>query len=210
MIPAYISYLTGASIKELQAERPKLMTVYKAIGFIIGFSFIFILMGVSVTTLGKAFISHREIVRKVGGLLVVLFGIHTMGIIKLGLLYREKRLLKMERFQGSFSSVFLGMAFAAGWTPCIGPILSSILILATNEASIGKGILLLIMYSLGMAVPFLCTAIAIGNIGNHLKKVTKYFPVISFISGALLIVMGALIFSNKLAILSQYFSVLKL
>jgi len=210
MIPAYISYLTGSSIKELREEKTKLLTIYKSIGFIIGFSIIFILMGASVTSLGKVIITHKELFRKIGGILILLFGIHTLGIIKFSFLYREKRFMKAVKFQGAFSSVFLGMAFAVGWTPCIGPILSSILIYATSTDSIGKGILLLGMYSLGMAVPFLFTAMAIGNISKHLNKITKYFPIISILSGALLIIMGLLIYTNKFAILSQYFSFINL
>lgn len=206
MIPAYVSYLTGTSIKELREEKPKLLVLYKSIGFVIGFSIIFILMGVSVTSLGKVFITHRNLFRKVGGILIIIFGVHTMGIIKFGFLYREKRFLKTDKIRGSFSSVFLGMAFAAGWTPCIGPILSSILIYATSTQSIGKGIFLLGMYSLGMAIPFLFTALAIGSISKYLKKISKYFLLISIISGSLLIVMGLLIYTNKLAVLSQYFS----
>jgi len=206
MIPAYISYLTGTSIKELREEKPKLLTIYKSIGFIIGFSIIFIIMGASVTSLGKVFITHKEIFRKIGGILIVFFGIHTLGIIKFRFLYREKRFIKVDKFQGAFSSVFLGMAFAAGWTPCIGPILSSILIYATSTDSIGKGIFLLAMYSLGMAVPFLFTAMAIGKISKQLNKIAKYLPAISMLSGALLIIMGVLIYTNKLAILSQYFN----
>jgi cytochrome c-type biogenesis protein len=207
MIPAYISYLTGATIKELKEERPKLLILYKAIGFILGFSIIFILMGASVTTLGKLLIIYKDLLRKIGGVLIIIFGIHTMGVIKLRILYREKRFLGYKKINGSVSSVLLGMAFAAGWTPCIGPILSSILIYATSTESIGKGILLLGMYSLGMAVPFLFTAIAIGNTRSYLNRINKYFPMISVVSGTLLIVMGILIFENKLAILSQYFSI---
>jgi cytochrome c-type biogenesis protein len=163
-------------------------------------------MGVSVTSLGKAFITHRDLFRKVGGILIIIFGVHTMGIIKFGFLYCEKRFLKVDKIRGSFSSIFIGMAFAAGWTPCIGPILSSILIYATSTQSIGKGIFLLGMYSLGMAIPFLFTALAIGSISKYLKKMSKYFLLISIISGSLLIIMGLLIYTNKLAVLNQYFS----
>jgi cytochrome c-type biogenesis protein len=206
MIPAYISYLTGSSIKELQEEKPKLLTLYKAIGFIIGFSIVFLLMGVSVTAIGKILNMHKELFRKIGGILIIIFGIHTMGVIKLGFLYREKRFLKAEKINGTFSSILLGITFAAGWTPCIGPILSSILIYASSTETIGKGSLLLGVYSLGMAVPFLFTAIAIGSIMKYLRKITKFLPVISILSGTLLIIMGILIYTNKSAILSQYFS----
>lgn len=106
----------------MREEKPKPLIVYKAIGFIVGFSFVFILMGASVTSLGKAFITHKELFRKIGGILIIIFGIHTMGIVKFRFLYREKRFMKVDKIKGSFSSVLLGMAFTAGWTPCIGPI----------------------------------------------------------------------------------------
>lgn len=210
MLPAYISYLTGSSIKELKEEETKLFTVYKSIGFVLGFSIVFILMGASVTSIGKLFISHRELLRNIGGVLIIIFGIHTMGILKLNFLYHEKRLMQFHKIQGSFSSILLGMAFAAGWTPCIGPILSSILIYATSTNSVGKGVMLLAMYSLGLAVPFLMTAITLGSIGKYLKKFSMYYQVISIISGALLVILGVLIFTNKLAILSQYFNFINL
>lgn len=206
MVPAYISYLTGSSIKELQEEKPKLLTLYKAIGFIIGFSIIFILMGVSVSAVGKVFILHKELFRKIGGILIIIFGIHTMGIIKIGFLYHEKKFFKADKINGTFSSILLGIAFAAGWTPCIGPILSSILIYASSTESLGKGTLLLAIYSLGMAVPFLFTALAISSSIKYLRKIAKYLPVISIVSGTLLIVMGILIYTNKLALISQYVS----
>ena len=109
-----------------------------------------------------------------------------------------------DKIKGPFSSVLMGMAFATGWTPCIGPILSSILIYATSMNSVGKGILLLVMYSLGLAIPFILTAMAIGSFMKQFKKFSKYLPLISTISGVLMIIMGIMIFMNKLAVLSQY------
>jgi len=204
LVPAYVSYLTGSSIEELKDDKSKLFTLYKSLGFVLGFSIIFILMGVSITSLGKLLITYKDLFRKVGGSLIIIFGLHTLGLFKIKLLYREKRFLLFDKVKGPFSSVIMGMAFAAGWTPCIGPILSSILIYATSTNSIGKGVLLLVMYSLGLAVPFILTAMAIGNFTKQFKKFSKYLPIISAISGILMIIMGILIFTNKLAILSQY------
>ena len=204
LVPAYISYLTGSSIEELKDDKAKLFTLYKSFGFVLGFSIIFILMGVSITSLGKLLITHKDLFRKVGGTLIVVFGLHTLGVFKIKLFYREKRFLLFDKVKGPFSSVIMGMAFAAGWTPCIGPILSSILIYATSMNSIGKGVLLLVMYSLGLAVPFILTAMAIGSFTKQFRKFSKYLPIISTISGVLMIIMGVMIFTNKLAILSQY------
>lgn len=206
LVPAYISYLTGSTIEELKDDKAKLFTLYKSFGFVLGFSIIFILMGLSITSLGKLLITHKNLFRKIGGTLIVVFGLHTIGLFKIKLFYREKRFLLFDKVKGPFSSVIMGMAFAAGWTPCIGPILSSILIYATSMNSIGKGVLLLVMYSLGLAVPFILTAMAIGSFTEQFKKVSKYLSIISTISGVLMMIIGVMIFTNKLSILSQYFN----
>ena len=208
LVPAYVSYLTGSTIEELKDDKAKLFTIYKSFGFVLGFSIIFILMGLSITSLGKLLITHKDLFRKVGGTLIVVFGLHTIGLFKIKLFYREKRFLLFDKIKGPFSSVIIGMAFAAGWTPCIGPILSSILIYATSMDSIGKGVFLLIIYSLGLAVPFILTAMAIESFTEQFKKFSKYLPIISTISGVLMLIIGVMIFTNKLAILSQYFNFL--
>lgn len=204
LVPAYISYLTANTIANHNSRQSKLSTLYKSIGFVIGFSIIFIAMGASVTSLGKLLITHQDIFRKIGGTLIVIFGIHTTGIFKIKMLFYEKRFLSFNKAKGNFASIFMGMAFAAGWTPCVGPILSSILIYAANMNTISKGILLLIFYSLGLAVPFILTALAIENFSKHMRKISKYLPIISVISGILMILMGIIIFTNKFNILSGY------
>lgn len=204
LVPAYISYLTGNRISDLDSKQSKFNTLYKSIGFVIGFSIIFIAMGASVTSLGKLLIKHQDIFRKVGGTLIAIFGIHTMGIFKIKILFYEKRFLSFNKAKGNFASILMGMAFASGWTPCIGPILSSILIYAANMNTIGKGILLLIFYSLGLAVPFILTALTIDSFSKHMRKVSKYLSLISMISGIVMILMGIMIFTNKLNILSGY------
>ncbi|MBW9157905.1 cytochrome c biogenesis protein CcdA [Clostridium sp. FP2] len=204
LVPAYISYLTGTAVNELDDKKAKLNILYKSFGFVIGFSIIFILMGASITTLGKIFISNQTIFRKISGLLMIVFGLHTIGLLKIKLLYREKRFFSFNKASGKFGSILMGMAFAAGWTPCIGPILSSILMYASSSETIGKGILLLSVYSLGLAVPFILTALAIGSFTKHKNAIFKYLPVISAISGILLLLMGILIFTNKVNILSRY------
>ncbi|MBU3111648.1 cytochrome c biogenesis CcdA family protein [Clostridium lacusfryxellense] len=204
LVPAYVSYLTNSSIEELKNDKTKLLTLYRSLGFVLGFSIIFILMGISITSLGKLLTEHKDLFRKIGAVIIIVFGLHTLGVFKVKLFYREKRFLYFDKIKGPFSSVIMGMAFAAGWTPCIGPILSSILIYASSMDSIGKGVILLIMYSLGLAVPFVLTAIAIESFTRNFKKLSKYLNVISIISGILMIIMGVMIFLNKLAALSQY------
>lgn len=206
LMPAYISYLTGSAVEEINSNKAGLKLFYKSVGFVIGFTIIFILMGASVSSLGKLFTTHQSLFRQIGGILIIIFGLHTIGLFKIKILYYEKRLLPFGGSKNNFSSIFIGMAFATGWTPCIGPILSSILIYAGSMDTIGKGILLLLFYSLGLAIPFMLTAFAIGSFSKYFKKFSKYLPFISMISGILMIVMGILVFSNKLAILSRYLS----
>lgn len=204
LVPAYVSYLTGSAINELDNKKAKLTILYKSFGFVLGFSIIFIIMGASITSLGKLFNDNQVIFRKISGTLMIIFGFHTMGLLKIKLLYREKRFSSFNKASGKFSSILMGMAFAAGWTPCIGPILSSILIYASSFETIGKGILLLSVYSLGLAVPFILTALAIGSFTKHKNAIFKYLPIISYISGILLVSMGVLIFTDKVTKLSGY------
>ncbi|MGK0467337.1 MAG: cytochrome c-type biogenesis protein [Clostridium sp.] len=204
LVPAYISYLTGTAINELDNKKAKLIILSKSFGFVIGFSIIFVIMGASITTVGKLFTDNQNIFRKISGVLMIVFGFHTMGLLKIKLLYREKRFFSFNKASGKFGPILMGMAFAAGWTPCIGPILSSILMYASSFDTIGKGILLLYIYSLGLAVPFILTAVAIGSFTKHKNTIFKYLPIISYISGILLVTMGILIFTDKVTKLSNY------
>lgn len=204
LVPAYIGYLTGGTAAGAKANN-RFNTVYKSIGFVIGFSIVFIVMGASISSLGKLFAQNQFVFRTIGGLLIIAFGIHTTGIIKIKWLYFESRAVPLEKISSNAGSVFLGMAFAAGWTPCVGPILASILLYAGNMETVGKGVLLLVFYSLGLAIPFILTAIAIGRFSKHIKKVSKYLSLISIISGLLLIVMGILVLTGNMGKLSNLF-----
>lgn len=204
LVPAYVGYITGTTVNDIHNTKSRMDTFYKALGFVLGFSIIFIIMGVSVTTLSKTLIKNQSLFRKIGGCLMIIFGLHTMGVFKIRIFYYEKRFLSFSFFNKKFSSIFMGMAFAAGWTPCVGPILSSILIYAGSLDTIYKGILLLSVYSLGFAVPFIFTAIAIESFIKYKSRLTQYMPIISYISGALLILMGMLVFTNTINTLSRY------
>lgn len=209
LIPSYIGYLAGSTLQDIQYKNSKLNTMHKSFGFVIGFSLIFILMGASVTTFGKLFLSNQTLLRKVGGILIIIFGLHTTGLLKIKLLYYEKKFMSFSKIEG-LGSIFMGMAFAAGWTPCIGPILSSILIYAANMNTISKGILLLTFYSLGLAIPFIITAYAIEGLTKYIRKFSKYIRVVSWASGILMIIMGVLVFINNINILSKYFNFINL
>lgn len=204
LVPAYISYLTGSVINENKVAESKFSTFYKALGFVLGFSIIFIVMGASATTLSKVLIKEQSLFRKIGGVLMIIFGFHIIGIIKIKFFYYEKRFLNFSFFNKKISPFIMGISFAAGWTPCVGPILSSILIYSSSLDTIYKGILLLCIYSIGLAVPFMLTAMAIDRFMIYKTKILKYTSVISVISGLLLIIMGIMVFTNTVNILSTY------
>ncbi|MDD3705762.1 MAG: cytochrome c biogenesis protein CcdA [Clostridiaceae bacterium] len=205
LVPAYITYITGSAIADLNTGKARLHAVYKSMGFVLGFSLIFIAMGASITSIGRLFSGNMDTFRKIGGTLIILFGIHITGLFKIKTFYYEKKLVPFEKLSKNISSIFIGMAFAAGWTPCVGPILASILIYAGSMETITMGILLLTAYSLGLAIPFILTAYAIGSFSEYFRRISKHLSTISVISGIMLILMGILIFTNKFASLSQYF-----
>jgi cytochrome c-type biogenesis protein len=204
LVPAYVGYMTGAAVNDIHNTKTKLSIFYKALGFVLGFSIIFILMGASATTLGKVILKNQNLFRKIGGSMMVIFGLHSIGIFKIKLFYYEKRFLPFSSLSKKFSSILMGMAFAAGWTPCVGPILSSILIYAGSLDTVYKGVLLLSVYSLGLAVPFLLTAMAIDSFTKYKNKLNKYMSIITLTSGLLLIAMGVMVFTNTINILSKY------
>lgn len=210
LIPAYITYLTSSVTGELHAKKNKLNILKKSLGFVLGFTVVFVLLGASASTLGKLVASNQNFIRKIGGIVVIIFGLHTLGIFKVKFFYYEKRLLPFDKIRGSWGSIFMGIAFAIGWTPCIGPILSAILIYASNMDTLGRGIILLISYSLGLGIPFILSAILVNTYSIYFKKLSKFFPILSVVSGLLMIAMGIIIYLNKVNILSKYFNFIKI
>lgn len=202
LVPAYLSYITGSAISDLTAGKSKRAFLLKAFGFVLGFSLIFIIMGASASKLGQLFTEYQFLLRKIGGILIIIMGIHLTGILKIKWLYHEKRLITLSEKNRGLGSIFVGMAFATGWTPCIGPILATILIYAGSLETVASGIILLTAYSLGLAIPFLLTALAIGSFASYFKRFSKYLNLVSIISGILLLFTGILVFTNKLAFLA--------
>jgi len=204
LIPAYISYISGISVKELalQDKAPvfKRKTIITSLFFIAGFSIIFIGMGATVTTFGKLISSHITALRRVAGIVIVIFGLHIAGWLRLNPLYSEKRFRIKKISPTLFGSFVMGLAFAFGWTPCVGPILASILTYAATQETVMKGIQLLSVYSLGLGVPFFLTGIATGSFLKFFKKIRNYLHLIEIISGIFLIIIGGmLIFRGSLS-----------
>lgn len=212
LIPSYITYITGLSFADLQAEHPSHLvrkkTILHSIAFILGFTVVFVLLGASATFIGSFMHRHAILIRKIGGVLIVLFGIHVTGLVPVKMLLGEKRVSIKHKPAGYVGSFLVGLAFAAGWTPCIGPILATILMVAATEEEVYKGILLLLLYSMGLGIPFLLSSLAMHqflSLFNRFKKFIRYFEIIT---GLFLIIVGILIYSNWLARLSGYTTML--
>ncbi|RXM57608.1 cytochrome c biogenesis CcdA family protein [Clostridium tetani] len=205
LVPIYLTYLTGSSIEEMN-NKNKLTVIYKALGFTLGFTLIFIIMGISVTSLGQLFDRNKDIFRKIGGIIIIVFGLHIMGVLKIKTFYYQRTMLQPQKFKSGLSSFFIGMAFAIGWTPCVGPMLASILIYAGSTTTLVSGIKLLIAYSVGLGIPFIISGFLVDFISGYIKRFSKYFNIVSIASGLVLIFMGIMTFTNKMYIINNIFN----
>ena len=201
LIPGYISYISGSSLNELLEK--KNINLLPIVCFTIGFSIVFIIFGAAATFLGQLFLENSNQLRIVAGAIIIIFSLHIIGILKLNFLNFEKRIYS-ERKQGLLSSILVGMAFGFGWTPCIGPILGSILALASIEDTLSRAIILLSFYSLGLAIPFVLSGYLIQKFLIFSKNMRQYINIISKVGGAILLVTGILIITNKLQAIGFY------
>lgn len=210
LIPSYVTYITGLSFADLQAEHPthkvRRQTILHSLLFIAGFTFVFVLLGASATFIGSFMQSHMTAIRRVGGILIIIFGIHVSGFFDIGMLLGEKRVTLHRKPAGYLGSFVVGLAFAAGWTPCIGPILASILMVAATEGTLLRGILLLLSYSMGLAIPFFLSSLAMHQFLVIFSRFKKYIRVFEVVTGLFLIVVGILIFGNYFSLFSRYAS----
>ena len=201
LIPGYISYVSGSSLNELIQE--KKINLIPIILFTIGFSIVFIIFGAASTFLGQILLQNSFELRIVAGITIIIFSLHIIGIINLKFLNYEKR-IQASSNKNIFSPVGIGAAFGFGWTPCIGPILGSILALAATEESINKGILLLFFYSLGLAIPFILSGYLIQRFLIFSKNFKNNINLVSKIGGVILLITGILILTNQLQVLGYY------
>jgi cytochrome c-type biogenesis protein len=208
LVPSYVTYITGASFKELTdvEARSKLRwaALFHSLFFISGFSVIFILMGASATYLGQLLAQYQYWIMKGGGVLIILLGIQFTGIINLPFLQIEKRFEVKRKPLGYAGSFLVGVVFAAGWTPCIGPILSTILIYASTSKSFTTGILLLTYYSIGLGIPFLLSSLAFNSFLSAFDKIKRYMRVINVVSGLFLIAIGILFLTDTFKEINSY------
>jgi len=204
LIPAYFSFITGYSLEELtEVDRSARRKVIAAtLAFISGFSLVFILMGASATFLGEMLYEYSDLVRIGGGVIVIILGVHLIGWLRIPYLDVEKRMVVSRKPIHIFGTLLVGMAFAAGWSPCIGPLLGSVLIMAGSKETVLEGILLLSVYSLGLAMPFFLMSIFIDRLLVFLKQARKVLRYINTVAGLLLISIGILLMTNNLKVMA--------
>lgn len=203
LVPAYVSYITGMSIEELQKSRGFGARLAKTFAFIAGFSSVFIALGASSSFIGAFLFQYIDQMRIIGGIIVIILGLFVAGFLKLDFLMRERRMHIESSPAGYIGAFVIGMSFAAGWTPCIGPILGTILIYAGSQASALYGLKLLAVYSLGLAVPFFVTALALNFFLKYIKGLTRYMRGIMIASGVMLIIFGILLLTNQVSRLAS-------
>ncbi len=212
LVPGYISIISGFSLDQLKVEtrKPSLTrTVFgNSVMFILGFSITFISLGASASWLGQMLLSKMTLLYKLAGVIIIIFGLHLLGVFRINFLYRDKRFHNVEKPRGVLGALVLGLAFAFGWTPCIGPILAGILAIASTKQSVSEGIVLLAVYSLGLGIPFLATSLGLNRFLSFYSRFKRHFRAVEIASGALVVAVGVLVLTNSLSRLAVWFSFL--
>jgi cytochrome c-type biogenesis protein len=207
LVPGYLSFISGLSVEQMRDAKDRrrvlAVTTSRSLLFIIGFSAVFVAMGAGASAIGVALREHRNILAWIGGGILILFGLHMIGVLRWTALYREKRFHLKKLPLGAVGAVIVGAAFGFGWTPCIAPFLTSILALAATQEGIGRGMLLLGVYSAGLGVPFLVTALAFQAFLSFMTRARNWMRAIEIAGGVLLILVGVLMATNSLSIISQ-------
>lgn len=205
LVPAYLAQLTGTTISNNQIQANRSLILSRSIGFIIGFTIIFLLLGASSSLIGKLFLDYRTLLERIGGIIIAIFGLQMAGIISIKMLLSEKRLNYTPKKTSSFfGSVMFGFLFATGWSPCVGLTLSAILILAGQTESMAMGMFMLLIYSFGMGIPFIIVALLWSKSLNKMRKLNKWIPKIQKVSGYVMIMLGILLFTGHFQLISTY------
>ncbi len=206
LVPAYVGHLAGtSSVSSPDARR--MVTMLHSAAFVLGFSLVFVGFWASIGLIGYVLPGYADLFRQVGGVVLIVLGLHEIGVFKIPLLYREFRMApQLTSAATPVTSLLVGIAFAAGWTPCVGPVLAGIIGLASMSDTVGQGIYLLVAYSLGLGVPFLVTGLALAQASAMLNRLKRHLNVISIASGVLLVAIGLLMLSNTFRLLPQYFN----
>ncbi len=208
LVPGYISFISGVSLEDMAEKKGKGLVMVNAVLFILGFSIVFVLLGASATWIGSFLTERFSILMKIAGVIIIFFGLYKMGIFRILFFYREARFQFKESRFGTAGAPLIGAAFAFGWTPCIGPILAGILTYASTLENVNSGMFLLLIYSLGMGIPFLLTALGITRFYGFFDKIKKYLRHIEIGTGVIMVVLGIMIFFNKLVLIPGYLTFL--
>jgi cytochrome c-type biogenesis protein len=206
LVPGYLSYLSGATVDQTEeAQSKRLATFLHSLFFVLGFAAIFVALGATASFIGQLLNQHILTLQRIGAIIIIIFGLHTIGIIKIPFLYREVRAeMKARRELGYLSSFIIGLVFAAGWTPCVGTVLSAIFFLAADTQTAGQGMVMLAAYSMGLGMPFLLVGGAFETISPWLRKLNRHLRVVSVISGIFLIAVGVAIWTGWLTYLARF------
>ncbi|MBK6467354.1 MAG: cytochrome c biogenesis protein CcdA [Rhodobacter sp.] len=205
VVPPYLAYMSGISMSEMTGPtEARRRVILPAVFFVLGLSTIFLLLGFAASALGIFFLTNQEVFNRVAGAIVIVFGLHFLGVFRIPFLMREARLDAGDQGGSALGAFVLGLAFAAGWTPCNGPILSGILTMAAREADVSRGLYLMAVYSIGLGLPFLLSAIFIGRAVGLMKRLRPHMRKIEMAMGALLIVVGVLLFTSSFSMVSGW------
>jgi cytochrome c-type biogenesis protein len=218
LIPGYISFVSGVTLDDLTgasstsgagvavlapaASRRRVLLT--ALAFVLGFSFVFVSLGATATALGQFLLERLRVLGQIAGVLIVIFGLHTMGVFRIGWLYSERRVQVDTKPAGLLGAFLVGISFAFGWTPCIGPILAGILAVASAQETVGQGVQLLAIYSAGLGLPFLATALAMNQFFAAFARIRRYYHTIEIVSGVMLVAIGVLIFTDRFTIIARW------
>ena len=210
LVPGYVSLISGVGVEELQQQDPRrLKTVMlHSLMFIAGFSLVFIVLGAAATSLGQLLAQYKRFLTYLAGVTIIIFGLHLTGVFKSAALYADKRMHSVKGGSTPWGAFLIGFAFAFGWTPCIGPILTVILTFAASEEKVMHGVMLLAIYSAGLAVPFLLTSLGVDRFLSFYSRFRPHLHAVEVVSGVLLIAIGALILTRHFTMLSGYLSFL--
>jgi cytochrome c-type biogenesis protein len=207
LFPSYISFITGMSVGDLTGDlgaSARRRVLLHALAFVLGFSLVFVALGASLSAASQALFRYRDAIRIIGGALIIVFGLYIAGLLKIGIFNRTQQYQIREKPAGYVGSFLVGVTFAIGWTPCVGPILGAILSLAGTAETFGRGIGLLVAYSAGLGVPFLVSAIALGAFLRFFKRYRPFIPIVERGAGLLLIVVGLLVMTNYYIVLNSW------
>jgi cytochrome c-type biogenesis protein len=210
LVPGYVSLISGAGVEQLKTQESQLLrkVMLNSVAFILGFSVVFIALGAVASEISQMLARYRSTLAQIAGVVIILFGLHLTGVFKIKALYTDARLHSVKGGSTPWGAFVIGFAFAFGWTPCVGPVLTVILTFAAAQDSITKGVMLLAIYSLGLAVPFLLTALGVERFLKFYSRFRAHMHAVEVASGALLIALGVLLVMGRFTIISNYLSFL--